>query len=519
LFKKYTPVAALCTLLWLSLPVLSAETGVDYANLPTQVCPEPPIRLDPAVRTVAGGMFHRDLWRASDSLRALATELRTLADDGLYPDQYHLSWLESRRRGDDLDTCEALLASQILVQALSDLTLGRVDPHRAELVWYRHPMTDEDRVRALSALVASGDDPQALIQAARPAFAPYQHLRAAYVAARDNPPRDPWPEIPAGPSLREGDTGERVALLRARLAAEGYTAAEAAVVEHFDVGLGDAVKVFQLRHGLAVDGVAGRKTLAELNRDAEQRVARMRVNLERMRWLARDMAPRTLVVDVTAARVMYYRGGELAWTSRAQMGMASRATPALVSSLTHVTLNPTWTVPPTILRNDKLPEIRRDISYLTKNRLKVLDREGNVLDPGQVDWSNPGGIILRQDAGPRNALGRIAFRFPNPFAVYLHDTPNQHLFDSGERFFSSGCVRIKDAMTMADLLFSDGGDERKAEFSRVLESGRTGNLNLPQPVPLIMGYWTAEADAQGQVFFRPDVYDLDQALLSLLQKK
>ncbi|MFA5631412.1 MAG: peptidoglycan-binding protein, partial [Porticoccaceae bacterium] len=364
MLKKYTPLAALCTLLWLSLPALAGETGLDYADLPAQVCPEQPLKLAPALRTVAEGMPHRDLWRASDSLHKLATELRTLADDGLYLDQYHVSWLETRRGGDDLDACDALLASQILVQALSDLALGRIDPHRAELVWYRHPVTDEDRARILSALVASGDDPQALIQAARPVFAPYQHLRAAYVAARDNPPRQRWPEVPAGPSLREGDTDGRVALLRARLAAEGYTAAEAAVVEHFDVGLGDAVKAFQRRHGLAVDGVAGRKTLAELNRDAGQRLARMRVNLERLRWLARDMAPRALVVDITAARVMYYRGGELAWTNRAQMGMASRTTPALVSSLTHVTLNPTWTVPPTILRNDKLPEIRKDISYL-----------------------------------------------------------------------------------------------------------------------------------------------------------
>src|SRR5690606_18179207 len=120
--------------------------------------------------------------------------------------------------------------------------------------------------------------------------------------------------------------------------------------------------------------------------------------------------------------------GETRWSARTQVGRASRPTPTLKSEVTHFTINPTWTVPPTILRNDKLPEIRRDIGYLERNNMRVLDHRGNRLNPYEVDWNNPSGIMLRQDAGPQNALGQVAIRFPNPFSVYLHDTPSQSIF-------------------------------------------------------------------------------------------
>ena len=180
-------------------------------------------------------------------------------------------------------------------------------------------------------------------------------------------------------------------------------------------------------------------------------------------------------------------------------------------------MNPTWTVPPTILRNDILPAVREDIGYLERKNIRVLDYRGNELDPRTIDWHDPGRIILRQDAGPEAALGRAAIRFPNPFAVYLHDTPNRHLFETSGRFYSSGCVRVEHAVTLAELFFADASPERREEFERALASGKTINVSLPEPLPLLMFYWTAYANEAGVVSFRPDIYDRDRKLINLLE--
>ena len=176
---------------------------------------------------------------------------------------------------------------------------------------------------------------------------------------------------------------------------------------------------------------------------------------------------------------------------------------------------PTWTVPPTILREDKLPEIRRDLAFLDKHNLRVLDREGQLLDANSIDWNNPGSIQLRQDAGTHNPLGQVAIRFPNPFSVYLHDTPSQQLFGKGPRAFSSGCVRVEAVMQLVDLLLTPAERER---MQSLLASGRTHEFRLSTPLPIILGYWTAEVDGAGQLLYAPDIYARDPALLAALER-
>ena len=267
---------------------------------------------------------------------------------------------------------------------------------------------------------------------------------------------------------------------------------------------------------MQADGVIGAGTLKELNISPQARREQLRINLERFRWIAQDLEPDILLVNVPAAQLTVYRNGVPVWQTRTQVGRAERQTPLLKSRVNRLTLNPTWTIPPTIFREDKLPQIRRDPSFLSRQDLQIVDSNGQPLAAQDIDWDRPGNILLRQGAGPRNPLGRIAIRFPNPFSVYLHDTPSQALFSKGPRAFSSGCVRVEAVFQLRDLLVTPAEKVRSEEL---LGTGLTHEFRLSNPTPILMTYWTAQANKDGKVTYAPDIYNHDPALIAALASK
>lgn len=473
----------------------------------------------------AGATHHQQIWGQGERLAQLGRQLHTLRDDGLAPAAYDAALFTATAA---LTPCLAERASQRYLQALQHLARGRVDPVAQGMMWYEDTIAarrNAARANATQALIDAAarylDDPARAFALARPATPEYRQLRQAYQALRQRRATDSrWVEIPAGPSIRPDHSDARVPLLAERLALEGILPPDLAgayiAAPVLDATLAAALQAYQRRHHIKADGILGRESLRELNTPPAQRRLQVAVNLERLRWLAHDHDAEMLLVDIAGARISRYAGGELQWQAKIQVGQPKRPTPALKSPVTHVTLNPTWTVPPTIFREDKLPEIRKDIDYLRQHRLRVLDRDGQELDPYSVDWDDPRGIILRQDAGPDGALGLVALRFPNPYAVYLHDTPNRNLFKESSRFFSSGCVRVEGAMDLTQALFTGASPERLAQFEARQSSGKTGNVNLPQALPLLMAYWTAEADSRQEIYFRPDIYHWDEPLQAAL---
>ncbi|HZO09134.1 MAG TPA: L,D-transpeptidase family protein, partial [Myxococcota bacterium] len=205
---------------------------------------------------------------------------------------------------------------------------------------------------------------------------------------------------------------------------------------------------------------------------------------------------------------------------RVVVGKPYRKTPIFRSEIRYLVLNPTWTVPPTILRQDVLPAVRRDRSYLAKKKLRVIDASGRVVDPRTVDWATSASgrfpYQLRQDPGPDNALGRIKFMFPNTHSVYLHDTPARDLFGKAERAASSGCIRVEDPLELAVRLLDDPEQWSRAELERAVASNATRTLNLREPVAVILMYWTLGVDAEGVVSFKPDLYARDATVLAAL---
>ena len=504
------------------MPLASAETSLQpQQGLPAN-CPGMPINFSSENRQRLEDFYQQrsmqPAWVNPGQLEALATQLEQLADDGLNPANYQLQNIRQliaqpatpAARPD----CRDILVSQAYLQALHDLSRGRLQQSAIEPLWHSELTPPPSSSVTLSPnQLALNDLPQAFNEA-RPNTFQYQRLRQSYAQLRQRALPD-WPKIAGGPLLKAGMRDPRIPAIEERLISEGYLPASAANPTDTQYGpqVLAAMQEFQRRHGLQPDGIIGPGTLTELNVSAAQRRDQLRINLERWRWITPDIEAESLLVDIDGAHLSYYRDQDLIWKTRTQVGRAERQTPSLKSMLTRLTLNPTWTVPPTILKKDKLPAIRANPDFLAEHELRVLDFQGNELDPATVDWQRPGGIMLRQDAGPNNPLGQMALRFPNPFSVYLHDTPSQALFAKSPRTFSSGCVRVEGVNRVLELLLTPAEQQ---QVSDMLASGRTVEYRLPRQVPIVMAYWTAEADENGQPLYRPDIYGHDARLVAAL---
>ncbi|MFB9145961.1 murein L,D-transpeptidase [Halomonas alkalicola] len=479
---------------------------------------------------------HRAAWGERQRVAAFAEALETLESDGLDPRDYRADRLVAEHRrlqeanaGPAEQARFELATSTLLLNALRHLQRGRLDPRAVDPQWEIPLEPARLDFEAISRAVDGQRFEQAFGEA-RPAYAPYERLRSGLARYRNIERLGGWPGLPDTPRvLRAGDVDDAVAQLRRRLAMEGELEVMAADTDafpgaelqspdprRFDTALEAAVKRFQRRHLLEVDGVVGPQTRAALNVPVAARIDQIRVNLERARWLLHGLPEAFVLVDIAGYRLSYFRPNGEIWQSRIVVGQPYRRTPSLRSEITHMTVNPTWTVPPTILREDVLPRVRRDPSYLQSQNMRVLTPSGQRLDPWQVDWYNPGNVMIRQDPGPQNALGQVVIRFPNDHLVYLHDTPAQGLFAREQRAFSSGCIRVEGVLAFAQLLFDDTGSGQ--DVRALIASGQTRNVSLGRPMPVILHYWTVHPDENGQLVFRPDIYERDDALLRALDR-
>lgn len=474
---------------------------------------------------VAGG--YQPLWTSSDKIQQLITVLEGSVEHGLQPSDYHLpairhlmETIESTPGPATIAALDVLMSDGLMLY-IHHRRYGKV---RAAKLYpefnFTHDVSVDPQPVELIHLALAADDLASFIDTHSPTFSFYEAIRQQLVLYQAIASDGGWPSVPPGPTLRRDDRDPRVISLRKRLQVTGELRSSPGHTDDlFDENLVQAVKAFQSLHGLQIDAVVGKQTLAAMNVGIETRIDQLRLSLERLRWIAQDLGDEFIAVNIAGFRLSYVQGRNIVWSTRVIVGTPYRKTPVFRSLLTYVEFNPTWTIPPTILRNDTLPAIRKDPGYLAAHNISVIDSSGRKVEPSSIDWnaidkSIP--FILRQEPGPDNTLGQVKFIFPNPYFIYIHDTPHQALFDQSLRTRSSGCIRVEDPFKLAELVLQEQQDFKPADIKPILDSGLRQRVFLDKPLPVLILYLTAALDASGKISFYRDVYDRDADVLRLL---
>jgi murein L,D-transpeptidase YcbB/YkuD len=533
-------IAKLTLVLWVGLAPLAAwgqtaseqlRRTVEHVNVngDADVAGSRLVVVDFLARFYAARRFE-PAWSNMRDVELLMAELEGSEVHGLSPPDFHADAIRLLRQmqaeqPDDprINASLDLLLTDGLAIYAHQLVDGKVDPGSLSAVWNQSRQElSRGRVEGLADALAQNSLPEFLASLV-PSLPYYRDMRARLASYRAIASRGGWPSVPHGAALRRGDEDPRVAAVRARLAVEPTSPGSSRPDPNvFDVTLEESVSRFQLEHGLEVDGEVGPATLRAMNVSVAERIDQLRVNLERARWVQDELTDMNdfVIVNVAGFYVRLYEDGEIDWESRVIVGTEYDQTPAVVADMTYLVLNPTWTVPRSIIRDEMLPEMKADPGYLSARNLDLFDQEWRRLDPAMLDWENVSAgafpYYVMQRPGPGNALGTVKFMFPNAHSVYLHDTPSPELFSRSRRTFSHGCVRVQNPLEFAVRLLEDQPDWTRDAIERAIDAGQTTTVYLTTPVRVVILYRTAEPADGGRVRFYEDIYARDPAVLAAL---
>jgi murein L,D-transpeptidase YcbB/YkuD len=463
--------------------------------------------------------------------------LRAAGDRGLVPEDYDVSALvreiEALRAGNREPDAVGRVDKEMtatMLRFLSDLRFGRVRPQQVE-PHYRAPAKDAAFAVDLRDAVAR-DRLAATIDAAEPAFPQYGRLKRLLAHYRDLAalPTIALPPLASPRSkIVEGDAYSGVPALRAQLVRLGDLAADSEwpTNDRYTGALVDAVRRFQGRHGLQTDGVLGKDTLAALNVPLTTRLTQITLSLERLRWLPQLPPGPLIAINIPSFQLWAFAdASDLQHATLSMAVVVGRAmrteTPVFIGEMRLVEFSPYWNVPRSILRNELLPRIASDATYLEREAMEVVSvsRDGRTyaaVDSTTIAALRSGEARLRQRPGPRNALGGVKFGLANTMDIYLHATPASELFERTRRDFSHGCIRVREPEALAQFVLQGRREWTAAEIEAAMTSGVNRTVPLAAPFPVIVFYTTAIVDVDGRALFLADVYGHDRKLLDALR--
>lgn len=411
----------------------------------------------------------------------------------------------SQERLDRLAEFDARMTAGLLAFG-RDVAVGRMRAEGAFKARRKQP----DLVAALSEAV---DHPEKFIEAVRPPHHEYAALQKAMddlIGQRD---KGGWLKVPS--TVKPGQSGAAVTALRNRLAMSGELKADPAKAEAYDADVVEAVKGFQALHSIAESGVVDAPTLAALNVPLDQRIEQVAINLQRWRWMPDELGERHFFVNIPYFHLIAREAGKPVMDIRVVVGKPGNNTPIFSEDMSTVVFSPYWNIPDTIAENETAPAVARDPNYLARQGIEILrvsSSGSEVVDSREVDWNNANsvkGLVFRQKPGDTNALGHVKFLFPNPYNVYLHDTPADALFSRPGRAFSHGCVRVEEPETLAKYVLKGYSEWSEEAIFAAMRSGVEKQVRLKEKIPVHIAYFTAWVDPNGGLHFQPDIYGYD----------
>lgn len=454
-----------------------------------------------------------------ENSEAILGVLQSAWQHGLNPDEYHVQEIRDVIGQDTLPfnagnspTLE-LLFTDAISRYVKDLSAMRVNARDIGL----HPRYWKEPASA-DVLLTQVKNSKDVVKAMN-SFAPqgklYRMLQEELVSLYNTPQTAQNQKVSLTRGvLRPGQSRDAVFKLRARMGFE----VDKSNAEHrrYDDALAQSVMSFQKAHGLEPDGIVGPYTLKIMNKDNGDRINQILVNMERLRWLERDKPERYVIVNVPAAHLWAIENGDIAFDMKVVVGRKKRATNIFNTEITGVRLNPTWTVPPTIKKEDFLPELQNDPLYLTNKGIEII-KAGQTIDPTTVDWTMVDenqlhGVQMVQQPGRSNPLGQVRVFMSNPYNIYLHDTNTPRYFERSNRALSSGCIRMEDSIRMANFILEgkDGWSPEKTQS--ILNRGRKTDIAIDQRIPVYIIYQTIWLGEQGQLVYGYDIYGRDAVL-------
>jgi murein L,D-transpeptidase YcbB/YkuD len=490
------------------------------------------------LRHFYAGRDYRPAWMGETGIfpqvRSLIEALKKAEDDGLNPTDYHLAKIEGGLKSIDKalkkkrpERAEALadfdrLCSDAFLACAAHLAHGKVDPETHQAAW-QGTCLDESLPGLLEAALMKNLVAEAL-QSLAPKHTFYEGLKKALVSYRELSRKAKWNPFPKGLSLRKGDRRKEVKELRKRLLALGdLTRKNNNGGRTFDDALEAALRGFQSRNGLDATGSIDPPTLAALNIPLEQRRREIEANLERWRWLPHDLGERFIYVNVASFKLEAFENGRMNLAMKVVVGSEAWQTPDFASQMTHLIVNPDWTIPIPVILKETYSYVLQNPCYFRDNRMVILRSEGEDLaeiDPAAIRWDKLTeknlDFLIRQLPGPDNILGRLKFVFPNKYEIFLHDTPYQEDFAKSARAYSHGCIRAERPVELAvwALRGKPGWDVDK--IWSTIDEGVERTVRLVEPIDVFFLYNTAWAEDDGTVQFRPDIYERDRKLIEAL---
>lgn len=418
-----------------------------------------------------------------------------------------------------------LLTSSYLTYA-SHLLSGKIHPDENE-AWF--PTRKEKDLAPYLNQALSEKKVSTSLQELTPKHPYYQKLKAALAQYYQISEEDEWPVISPSKGLKPGSEDIVVAAIKRRLASTGdfdKRKVNNKDSTHFNDDLTEAVKKFQSRNGIDVDGKIGNATLKAINIPIEERIDQIKLNMERMRWLPDSFGSKFILVNIPDYMLKIYNGDKIDLEMKVIVGKAYNATPIFSDEMEYISFSPTWTVPKSIGVEEMLPKLQEDPDYLSKNNYMLYDsweKDAEPIDPRDVKWKDIDeenfNFKIVQSPGKGNALGSVKFMFPNKFDIYLHDTPTGHLFDRRERSFSHGCIRVEKPIDLAEYLLKDTEGWNREKIVEAMNQEEPEDVKLFEKFPVHLVYWTAWVDDNDVLNFRDDIYLRDKNQIKEMENK